>query len=166
MARPRAWADKVLESSLAEDGILQVDLLENAPTSDTLTVARIILDIEVALTSTNENECTQTLDLVIGVASVEAFAVASSAGLPQPDVATAYPPRGWLYASRRILQQALPTGGTPTAMYRTNAVFREDIHGMRKIDKGILFMLIKNDNADGTGQTVQIYGRTRALCLT
>jgi len=152
----------VSSASFIVDDILSGSASEG---SDTITVTRLVGVVNMFTSSTNEVEYTQEVDLGIGVASKEAFLVGGTA-LPDPNVAGDYPARGWLYISREVAQQAIPTGGTPTAMYRQNIRFQFDIRTMRKVDKGILYVHIRNTNVDGTATLLQTSGRIRALCMT
>ncbi len=141
------------------------DLLTTSTTVDTLTVNRIIRILQVVVKKTSEVEMMQIIDIGIGVSSLEAFNVGVT-GLPDPQTQGDYPPRGWLYVSRRVVQQSLPTGGTPTAMWRQAAVFNFDLRAMRKIDKGVLFLVGFSTTVDGAASSVRLIGRVRALCLT
>ena len=164
--RNRAWADQLLANSLtAGGGSIKLNLLENAPTMDTLTAIRIVGELEVAPTPTSEVEFTQIVDIGIGVSSSEAFSIGITA-LPDPAAETEYPPRGWLYVARQIAVVSLPTGGTPVAIYRKHAMFKFDLRAMRKIDKGTLFMFMRNTDHAGTATNLTIFGRVRVLCLT
>ncbi len=141
---------------------IRFDLLEDAPTLDTRTLVRLVADITVQYTvSVTVTDSLSIVDIGIGVASIEAFAVSSSLGLPKPSVNTDYPPRGWIYvASQPVWEKAESTG-----ILHHAARFQIDIRAMRKIDKGILFMTMENANIT-VGGSMQVTGRVRALCLT
>jgi len=163
MRRRRTWADTRFDSTTqASDTQAKFDLLADAPTSDTITVARILIDFWMMPGPTNEVEGLVDIGVGIGVTSAESFAAAT---LPDPSETGDYPPRGWIYLANQPALQALPTGGTPTAMWRMDAHFKADVRGMRKIDKGILFMLIQTTTFN-TALTLFRVGRVRALCLT
>ncbi len=161
--RNRAWADVRLAESIGSGSNVLTDLLGGAPTVDTLTVVRIVGEIRVYITPTSENELDQFIDIGIGVTSSQAFGTAGAT----PDLKTlGFPPRGWLYKATDHVLQSLPTGGTPTAMWRQDAVFKFDLRAMRKIDKGVLFMEIENTAHLGTASTLEVVGFVRSLCLT
>ena len=164
-SRNRAWADSLFSDLVTPGTSVIKNLLVGAPTVDTLTAVRIIGDIEVTTQTLSEVEHMETIDVGVGVASAEAFAVGASA-LPDPDDSADYPPRGWLYVARRVVSQSIPTGGTPTAMWRKDAVFAFDLRAMRKIDKGVLYLHVDSTNVDGTSSTTRMTGRVRVLCLT
>ncbi len=157
--RNRAWADTIVEEVLvATGGTFQLDLLADAPVSDTLTAVRIVLDIEAGTSITGGGDFTNLVSLGIGVSSVEALS-AGGASLPAPNVTDEYPPRGWLYIASKLAW----TTSAQTA--RRNAIFQADLRSMRKVDKGRLFMRIVNLNMTGM-ESINVYGRVRVLCLT
>jgi len=161
--RRRAWADRRLTGiSIANNNNLTpVNLLSNAPTIDTMTVSRIIGHLEINAVITSEIEYEQLLDVGIGVSSAEAFDIGATA-LPDPQTEGDYPPRGWLYVDTRACWQIV----IATVIQRRDAIFDFDLRGMRKIDKGRLFLMVRNTGIGGTGTAVTIKGRVRALCLT
>ena len=167
MRRRRAWADTRFSfTSISTGGELSpTDLLAGLADTETKTVSRILVDLEVGLGALSEVEGTQVIDLGIGVCSAEAFAVGITA-IPDPQSVGDYPQAGWVYVATKWVQQALPTGGTPTAMWRRSAVFQADLRGQRKVDRGVLFLRVANTNAEVTAQNVRLCGRIRALCLT
>ena len=159
--RNRAWVDSIFTGSQIPDGTsTHTNLLVDAPTVDTLTVVRIIVDIVVAHGVDETGDMSNAVHLGIGVSSVEAFEAIPPV-LPSPEVFTEYPPRGWLYVA------TLPVFSTQiTVGYARTAVrFVADFGAMRKIDKGILFMSVANDGIF-TKSDVDLWGRVRVLCLT
>ena len=161
--RRRAWADvRFAGDSLAAGATgLKFDLLSDAPTMDTLTAVRILVDLTFNyVVSGTVVDALSIVDLGIGVCSVEAFVVGGSS-LPSPAIQADYPPRGWLYCgSQPVSHQAESTG-----VLRQMARFAFDVRSARKIDKGVLFMRAVNTNVT-VGGAMQIVGRTRVLCLT
>ena len=162
--RNRAWADRRFAGTALVAGTPGVfDLLTAAPEVDTLTAVRIVGDLTVQyLVSTTIVDSLSIVEVGIGVSSVQAFAVAAGAGLPDPSADPAeYPPRGWLYlASQPVSQHAESTG-----VIEHVARFQFDLRAMRKIDKGFLFMVVEQNNIT-VGGAMQMTGRVRALCLT
>ena len=160
--RERAWADVRIVETLAGGASLLKNLLAGAPTVDTLTVVRLVVDLIVSADPTSEVEYDAAIDVGIGVTSSQAFATAGAL----PDLVTLdYPPRGWLYRATKRTYQALPTGGTPVTMWRVDAVFMADLRAMRKVDKGILYLEMSN-TAILAATTMRVVGLVRALCLT
>ena len=96
--RNRAWADQRFNAvTLAQTGVILSNLLENAPTVDTLTAVRIVggLTVEFDPTSTRSDQL-NVISVGVGVTSVEAFN-AAGVSVPDPTLEAEYPPRGWLY---------------------------------------------------------------------
>jgi len=161
--RRMAWADTRLTTTMGSaSGTLTADLLINAPSVDTLTVNRILVDLRVFASAVGDVEQMQVIDMGIGVCSTEAFSIGTTA-LPAPFNDDEYPPRGWLYVATKPYLQARPTN---EGIWRQDAVFKADLRAMRKIDKGVLFLFMRNLNFQGTDGAVTVVGRIRALCLT
>ncbi len=163
--RRRAWADFNIDTAIASAGNLIVDLLANASASDTITVARLVIDLWGYLSPTSEAETSQVVFVSVGVASEEAFLLGAAA-LPDPQNADEAPARGWLYVMGLPVLQTLPSGATVAAMHRMDAHFDADVHGLRKVDRGRLFLRARNEPSLGAATTIQLTGRVRALCLT
>jgi len=161
--RGRAWADtRFKQQSIVAGTDFIVDLLANAPTVDTLTAIRIVVDVHVHyIVTTTLADSDSIVDLGIGVASAEAV-VAGAAALPDPASDSSYPPRGWLYVATGYVAQILTTDSGIT---NENAHFKADIRAMRKIDKGTLFVRVAQANLN-TGGAMEMNGRIRVLCLT
>ena len=115
------------------------------------------------LVTTTVGDSLSTVDVGIGVSSVEAFAVASAAGLPDITDVTNFPPRGWLYAATKPVSQILDAAGG-VSIVDVKAEFDFDLRAMRKIDKGVLFLLMEQNNIT-VGGAMQVTGRIRTLCL-
>ena len=162
MANPRrtAWADSINSTVLASGSELTaMNLLVNAPASDTITVARIIGVIEAVPADGFEAvNTTSSLHVGIGVTSLEAF---NAGVVPNPNVSNEYPPRGWLYIDRRVLYQAPAL--TNGFKYPE---FRFDVRGARLVDKGILFISLLNILDQNAAMTMLLTWRIRAVCLT
>jgi len=160
--RNRAWADEIFAIASLVAGAAQArDLLDNAPTVDTLTAVRIIGELWFMYSQNSTIvDSLSTVSVGIGVSSLEALA-AGVASLPSPASETEYPPRGWLYVSTQpVFQQAESTG-----VINHVARFKFDLGAMRKIDKGKLFLIMQQDNIL-VGGSMRVVGRVRTLCLT
>jgi len=161
-SRRRAWADQRIAIAALTDGSpSKLDLLANAPASDTRTVVRLIGDLTF-MYSPNSTivDSLSIVDVGIGVASAEAFAVGGNA-LPNPGgIADQDPARGWLYAATKpVFQQAESTG-----VINAIAHFTFDLRAMRKVDKGVLYMIMEQNDIL-VGGSMRVIGRVRSLCL-
>ena len=132
---------------------------------DTLTAIRLIVGVQLYTPDTSEEELEQIIDVGVGVCSVEAFNVGVTA-LPDPNTVGDYPPRGWLWVDRYLVLQALPTGATPTAMWRIQPRIQVDMRAARKVDKGVVFMIWRNTQVGTDAASIVLSGRVRLLCLT
>jgi len=146
---------------LASSATNKKDLLAGLAATDTKTVTRVLIDLHMIRPVTNSFQNRENvIDVGIGVVSSEAFALET---LPDPDVETDYPQMGWVYANTQVVWQLKDS--TDNIALGMNAHFKADIRGQRKVDRGILFMVISNIGVQGSDNVV-LYGRVRALCLT
>ncbi len=99
------------------------------------------------------------VDVGIGVTAVDAFLTAGA--VPNPSGSDNYPPRGWLYVATQPVAQQAESAGVLNSVAR----FQFDLGAMRKIDKGVLFLTIIQNNIL-VGGSMRVIGRTRVLCLT
>ena len=142
-----------------------VNLLTQAPDLDTITVARLIGRLSVqhdSLTSQIDNAA--IINIGIGVSSVEGFAVAAAAGLPIVSAAASSPARGWLFRDQLRVIKVHSTDTTYEIMVVGESKF--DVGAMRKVDKGVLFLIAQQDSIGGTAATVRLSGLVRAMILT
>ncbi len=159
MRRRRAWADtRFAGSNLAASGTNKTDLLADLSPTETKTVTRLVGHLHLFATVTSEIEYEIAVDVGVGVVSKEAFDLET---LPDAFVTSDYPQQGWVYVANRACYQSLSGGG----VWRADAIFDFDIRSQRKVDRGVLFMVISNTTVL-TGATIDIHGRVRALCLT
>jgi len=118
------------------------------------TVTRLIFDLGLHSTTVGGAWGVHAADLGIGIVSAESFA----AGIfPDPVQSTEKPIRGWLYKVRCAVSQN--SGG--------QVIFpcRGDLRSGRKIDTGVMFLIINNTPFFGTTFTLQALGTIRALVL-
>ena len=122
-----------------------------------LTLLRTIIGLNLGHLVHDSGEGSQIIDLGIGITSQEAFAAAI---LPDPNVSTDFPTRGWIFRGR----------------YRTYgfaadqaAVFQErvdkDIKARRKLENGEAYIVVNNVPDQGTTGTVHVGGLIRQLWL-
>jgi len=165
MPRPAAWADSMVSMGLA-DGVSQsLNMLTTLSASDTKTAVRLVGRLS-ALPQTPEGQVdgVMSVRLGIGVAASEAFGIANSAGLPQPDIAADVPIRGWLYRQHMLVAKEHATGTTNEWTHVDTVQF--DLRAARKVDRGVLYFIVEANVVDGTAFNVRLTGLLRALCLT
>ena len=161
MRRRRAWADtRFAGTTIAASGTDKKDLLTGLAAMDVKIVTRLIGDVRVYGGATTETEYEMAIGLGIGVVSKEAYDLET---LPDTDNVADYPQQGWIYVATQVCYQAIDSAGS--GLHRVDARFIFDIRAQRKVDRGVLFMLIDNTGI-GTSSTLSITGRVRALCLT
>ena len=136
------------------------DLLAGLSAADTKTITRLLIDVWVHFPVTNSfQDRANALDVGIGVVSQEAFDLET---LPDPDAVGDYPQMGWIYVATQPVLKYVEGTGIGVVI---PAHFKADIRGQRKVDRGVLFMLLQNIGVNGN-DSVDIWGRVRALCLT
>jgi len=161
--RNRAWADQRFNIGALIAGATQTrDLLSGTPIpSDNITAIRLIVDLWAMYEpSATLVDSLSIVSFGVGVASVEAFTVGGTS-LPNPDAVGEFPPRGWLYVDSQPVHQRAESTGVIESM----AHFKVDLGAMRKVDKGILFASIRQENIV-VGGAMRVVGRVRTLCLT
>jgi len=164
MARRRGWADFMVNLDLADAVPQSANLLTTAPDNDNMTVARIIGRLRAVHTSpTAQVDSRMIVNVGIGVSSAEAFAVATAAGLPVISAADSSPARGWLWRDQGSVIKVHSTGTTYEIM--VTADFHFDVGAMRKVDKGILFLIAQIDDVSGTPANILLTGLVRSMYL-
>ena len=158
VARPRAWADTGV-TQLITGTQFTVDLLP-VPESVTVTSMRVIgsfllvpNDPNAAITGT------QAISVGIGVVSAEAFAAGV---VPDPSVNGDFPARGWIYRTTRG-EHHNNAGGTIEGWSYPEWQF--DVGGMRKIDRGKIFLAVDKILLSGSAHNLDMIGLVRVLCL-
>ena len=125
--RRRAWADELYDELINSGSEMVIrNLLGNLQAADTKTSVRLILQMTIWFAALSENEGAQVIDVGVGVVSSDAF-TSGSVALPNPATETDVPTLGWVYRTRGVVSQSLPTGGTPTAMWRQDMHVSVDI---------------------------------------
>ncbi len=117
------------------------------------TIIRTIVSLYIVSTTVAGAWGIQELDLAIGISEREAF----NAGVfPDPNVGTDKPARGWIYRTALGVSQETGGGGVVFPV-------RADIRGARKIESGIVYLIVTNGQLLGTSFTVQVRGIVRML---
>ena len=101
MARPRAWADRLVQVTLVDAALMTpLDLLEDLPNAAVKTVSRVIGAITIVPSSTSAtSDYVSRIDVGIGVVSAEAFVAGV---VPDPQTQADSPTLGWLYRTRLV----------------------------------------------------------------
>ena len=155
MPRPTDWIDSIVGFSAATSSQSQVSLMTGvAPVNMRgMTLIRTIVSVSVFSITVAGAWGIQVASIAIGVASQEAFAASI---LPDPNVATDKPPRGWVYRTSQVVAQN--GAGAPVSHD-----LRADIRGARKIENGELYVIMTNDPVAGTTFSIRMEGLIRTL---
>jgi len=156
MPRPTDWIDTIISLTLAPMGGSAIQSLMTgvAPVNMRgMTLIRTIISLSLVSQTVAGAWGVQRANLGIGVADQDAFAAGA---LPDPDVATDKPARGWVWRSYAGVAQ---NGSGAPVIYTLTA----DIRGARKIENGELYIAGVNTDSLGTAFTVFVGGLIRTL---
>ena len=162
--RPRVWVDTLIDVNMADGGSLLLDLMANAVVPlQTRTIVRWIGRLLcVPSIVVNATISSQFMSLGIGVTSASAFAAAGAA-VPQPQIATDFPADGWVIREQAVLVNQQDSGTVEAWRFPE---FRFDIRASRKVDRGVAFIRVRNDDLIAGTTTVKVVGSVRCLSLT
>ena len=155
MPRQTDWIDTNFALAPASGAQDSVSLITGAAPINMrgVTLIRTIISIGLSSATVAGAWGVQTLNLAIGITSQEAFAAGV---LPDPNVATDKPPRGWVWRGHKMAAQ---NGIGGSVIYDVMA----DIRGARKIENGELFFVVNNSPTAGTAFTCNVNGMIRVL---
>ena len=154
--RATVWAD-TLFSLTVMNGAQQVSSLHLGvlTTNMDLTVVRTLIHLNISSDNPGFASGLQRVSLGIGVVSEEAFLAGV---VPDPNVNTDFPSRGWVWRDQQVvLDELLATGVVPLRD------IKEDIASQRKLDKGELVLIVNNDALHGSPFDIIVTGIVRIL---
>jgi len=159
---PRFWIDTVVNNDVTVATPDSVSLMTGIAAINTrvaqMTLLRTIIGLDMGRTVHDSGEGSERLSVGIGIASQEAFATAGA--LSDPEVATDFPTRGWIWRMQyRIFGFATDQ---PTIFTRRIDL---DLRSMRKLENGEAFMAFSLLNLEGTTDSVRLLGMIRQLWL-
>ncbi len=159
MPRNPYWEDTVVGQTITDNGDALISLVGGLSEDERrgMTVARTIVELALSPVTTSGVVGSMVAMMAIGVANAQAF-TAGAGSLPDPQINSERPPRGWLFKTQcAILDDA--TTVAPLTMCRG------DFRGKRKIDAGILYLHVTNSSRTGTDFTIFVSGLVRVLYL-
>ncbi len=117
------------------------------------TIIRTIVSLDMSSSSVAGAFGVQIADMAIGIVSREAFAAGT---FPDPNDSTDKPARGWLwYHSMKVAQNGVGT----QIIYPV----RSDIRGARKVENGIVVLVLNSTALVGTAFSIHVHGLIRSL---
>jgi len=156
--RSTFWVDTLLTKVIASSGSVHVSLIENesAPSvlSD-LTLIRTIICVDLHYTVHDSGEGFQVWNMGIFVQSREAAAALIT---PDPDVAADHPMGGWVFRCGGSLHGF--AADQPAVDVRH---LERDIRAMRKLQRGVLSLVVSNDAGTGAASSISMTGIIRCL---
>jgi len=159
MVRRSRWVDVAFNQVLTNASENLFDMLDGMAPVDVAgtTLVRSIYRLDFYTNSLTTAAGIQNISIGSGITSREAF-TSGSVSIADPDDGDEAPMSGWIFRTRGAVH-ADPD--SPLPPWRVDA----DIRGMRKIDRGQLFLKINNVAQLGTAQSVKMTGLTRSLIL-
>ncbi len=155
MPRMTDWIDTRIGLSIVGNGQLnsRVDGMSTQVVQRGTTVIRTIIALDLLSETVAGVWGVQLADLAIGIVSREAY----TAGiLPDPDTNTDKPARGWMWRGSRAVTQN-GSGG------QFSIHLSADIRGARKVEDGVVFLMVANTNYLGTAFNLRVVGLIRML---
>jgi len=160
MARPTVWEDTLVNEDITSGGSALVGLtLQLDDTSKRgSTITRMLIRLNFHEEVLNSGTALQRVDLGIGIASQEAFALGVTA-LPAPQTATERPRLGWYFREEVMVRSSTTDTGFGVPVLRVQA----DIRAMRKLENGELYLRMNSVGSVGVDFTVRAVGLIRTL---
>ena len=155
MPRPTDWIDTLLDFNVATGtGAFRSLMTGVAPVNMRgMTLIRTIIKLNMYSNTTAGAWGVQRADIGIGVADQDAFAATA---LPDPNVSTDKPARGWVYRTQELISQ---NGVGTRIVFDVQA----DIRAARKVENGELYIGVFNTAETGTTFAINVFGLIRTL---
>ncbi len=158
---PRLWIDSLIDLTLASGATVSDSIMSGVSSTQTrfdqMTLLRTIVGIDIAYAVHDSGEGSQQVTVGIAIGSQEAVAASV---LPDPEVETDFPIRGWIWRMRyRIFGFS---ADQPTVFTRRVDL---DLRGKRKLENGEAYITADNDPEEGATAAVLVTGMIRQLWL-
>ena len=126
-----------------------------------MTLVRTLIDITYGplVTGLGTADETAVVDAAIYLLDQDAFAAAA---VPDLTVGDDVPPVGYVYRTRRVVQDQLGAAATPANFTNTIRIL-QDLKSMRRIGNAELVWQHENNASTGNGFTLQFHGIIRCL---
>ncbi len=163
--RPKQWFDADVALPTLTNAVAQFDQL-SVPGDElrTLTVTRIIMDLQLAPASLIASPQRGNLKVTVGVGLATTDAIAAGVGsLPNIFSNVSFPIRGWLYKGAMFSSWENESGVVEVDEIQ---IMHLDLGAMRKLDNGVLFITAGSELISGTSYSLDLFGHCRFLCLT
>ena len=155
------WTDTLLNEQVASNSFSSATLLQDIDATESrmgMTLTRTVMCFDVEHLIRDSGEGKQMVSMGIGVSPAVAIIGSNT---PQPEVATEFPTRGWVWRCRYVTHGF--AADTPTVYVRNVEL---DIRSQRKLENGDLFLRIQNSNLSGAAASIGIVGIIRTLWMS
>ena len=154
------WIDTIMNEDVANGGEALLSLMTGVSVTqtrgDVMTLLRTIVRMDIGAVVHDQGEGDGIVHVGIGVASQEAFAAAT---VPDPEINTDFPQRGWVWRSNYRFQSF---AADQAAVDRREIDL--DIRARRKLENGEAYIVIHNISSAGT-PSAKVSGIIRQLWL-
>ena len=156
MARRTYWLDTLVSATAGNGSNQALTLLGPFTAQETQgwTLTRVVLELALSAQGAGPDGL-QIFDVGVGLAEQDAFAAGA---LPDPNVATDEPARGWVWRTRCLVPRDADTIRQPIRCMG-------DFRAQRKVDGAEVFVIFTNILVEGTAFTVRLVGIVRCLYL-
>ena len=156
--RKTDWIDTFDTNFLGGAGAQRVFALLGSRAAEDLagcTGVRLLVHLEASFSTASPNDSVQRLSYGIGMGSREAV---TASIVPDPEDMSEFPPRGWLLRDFMVCVQ-------DNVNQRGPWVARYDLRAGRKLDEGMMYMIVTNTDISGSTESLQVQVLVRLLCL-
>ena len=154
--RQTTWFDQMFNSDVATGLQALQRLTPSGENLEGFTAIRLLLTLILHPSTPAAVSGSQRVDFGIGVSSEEAFTLGVNA-LPNAEVETEFPERGWLLRDSQMVTDEAG-GFLPLRL-------TYDLRSQRKIENGVLYFIATSTPIEGTTFNVRMLGIARVLCL-
>jgi len=159
--RATTWRDTFISSTIVADAA-QTPIALSDVTVPKLeandTVIRVLLMLQFCEAALNTAKAVISMNIGVGVTSQEAFSAGTTA-MPDVNITVDKPRLGWLVRGELMV----PSSGSDATRPVPVAVYERDIRAMRKVENGVLFLLLRSNTELGTGFSSFARGLVRCL---
>ena len=155
------WTDTLLNDQISSNSFTSQTLLQDIDPTESrngMTLTRTLICLDIGHFIHDSGEGSQMVTMGIGVAP--SIAIIGS-NTPQPEVATEFPTRGWVWRCR---YRTFGFAADQPAVFNRNVHL--DIRSQRKLDNGDLFLRVQNSNLEGATGTILVTGIIRTLWMS
>ena len=155
--RPTAWHDTIVSQFLGGGGSQLIKTLQGTMDETDLkgaTMTRTLVRLNLTFSATTPVDSVQRLSFGVGVGSREAVLASI---VPDPETDAEEPTRGWVWRDAVAVVQ-------DNIVLHPSVRVVADVRSGRKLEGGLPYLVVTNEDVSGTSDSVQVHGLIRVLC--